>query len=115
MVLLIFMVRVLLVLVHKNIVLMALDFPWGSLGNGTLVVDVGGGVGGFPLHLSKIYPHLRFQVQDRGPVIKQGLEQVWPKENPDAIADGRIEFIEHSFFEKNPTEGADIYHLRYVL
>jgi hypothetical protein len=91
------------------------DFPWGSLKDDTLIVDVGGGVGGFPLQLSKIHPKLRFEVQDRGLVVKQGLEQVWPKENPDAIADGRIKFVEHSFFEKNPHEGADIYHLRYVL
>ncbi|KFY04193.1 hypothetical protein V491_09437 [Pseudogymnoascus sp. VKM F-3775] len=90
------------------------DFPWASLGN-SLIVDVGGGVGGFPLQLSRTYPDLRFEVQDRGPVIKQGLEHVWPKENPDALKDGRIKFTEHSFFEKNPTEGADIYILRLVL
>lgn len=94
--------------------IIAVDFPWASLGN-SLVVDVGGGVGGFPLQLSRTYPDLRFEVQDRGPVIKQGLEGVWPKENPDALKDGRIKFTEHSFFEKNPTEGADIYILRLVL
>lgn len=65
--------------------------------------------------MSKSYPELRFVVQDRGPVVKQGLEKVWPKENPDAVANGRVKFVEHSFFDKNPTEGADIYFLRYVL
>ncbi|KIW05311.1 uncharacterized protein PV09_03836 [Verruconis gallopava] len=90
------------------------DFPWASLGN-SLIVDVGGGVGGFPLQLSMVYPDLRFEVQDRGPVIKQGLEHVWPKENPQALKDGRVKFTEHSFFEKNPTTGADIYILRLVL
>jgi hypothetical protein len=92
----------------------SIDFPWASLGN-SLVVDVGGGVGGFSLQLSRTYPDLRFEVQDRGPVIKQGIEHVWPKENPDALKDGRIKFTEHSFFDKNPTEGADIYILRLVL
>jgi hypothetical protein len=80
-----------------------------------LVVDVGGGVGGFPLQLSKIYPRLRFIVQDRGPVVKQGLEKVWPRENLEALHQGRVQFVEHSFFDTNPTEGADIYFLRYVL
>jgi hypothetical protein len=80
-----------------------------------LIVDVGGGVGGYPLQLSKVYPDLKFVVQDRGPVIKQGLEQVWPKENPEALNSGRVQFLEHSFFNKNPTEGAEIYFLRYVL
>ncbi|KAH1436348.1 hypothetical protein KXX32_006432 [Aspergillus fumigatus] len=90
------------------------DFPWASLGD-ALVVDVGGGVGGFPLQLSKVYPQLRFIVQDRGPVVKQGLEKVWPRENPEALHQGRVQFVEHSFFDTNPTEGADIYFLRYVL
>ncbi|KAF7593899.1 hypothetical protein BBP40_010601 [Aspergillus hancockii] len=90
------------------------DFPWASLGK-ALVVDVGGGVGGFPLQLSKIYPDLRFVVQDRAPVVKQGLERVWPKENPAALEAGRVQFVAHSFFDKNPVEGADVYYLRYVL
>ncbi|KAJ5546948.1 hypothetical protein N7494_004533 [Penicillium frequentans] len=90
------------------------DFPWASLGK-ALLVDVGGGVGGFPLQLSKVYPDLRFVVQDRGPVVKQGLERFWPKENPSALEAGRVQFLEHSFFNKNPVEGADIYYLRYIL
>ncbi|KAJ5698549.1 hypothetical protein N7462_000554 [Penicillium macrosclerotiorum] len=90
------------------------DYPWTSLGN-ALVVDVGGGVGGFPLQLSKVYPDLRFVVQDRAPVVKQGLEHIWPKENPAALHAGRVQFMAHSFFNKNPVEAADVYYLRYVL
>ncbi|KAF2205777.1 S-adenosyl-L-methionine-dependent methyltransferase [Delitschia confertaspora ATCC 74209] len=90
------------------------DYPWASLGD-ALIVDVGGGVGGFSLQLSKVYPTLTFIVQDRAPVVKQGQEKVWPKENPEALQAGRVEFVPHSFFDKNPTVGADIYYLRYVL
>lgn len=79
------------------------------------MVDVGGGVGGFALQLSKVYPDLRFVIQDRGPVIQQALESVWPNENPAALKDQRVQFMEHSFFDKNPVEGADVYYLRYVL
>ncbi|KAL4889029.1 S-adenosyl-L-methionine-dependent methyltransferase [Aspergillus ambiguus] len=90
------------------------DFPWASLGK-ALVVDVGGGVGGFSLQLSKVYPDLRFVIQDRGPVLQQGRERVWPTENPRALKTGRVEFMEHNFFDTNPIEGADVYFLRYVL
>ncbi|KAI5814555.1 S-adenosyl-L-methionine-dependent methyltransferase [Pyronema omphalodes] len=90
------------------------DFPWASLGNGT-VVDVGGGVGGFSLQLSKNYQNLKFVIQDREQAVKQGKHDVWPKENPQAIADGRVQFMPHDFFKTNPVKGADVYWLRYIL
>ncbi|KUI69008.1 Demethylsterigmatocystin 6-O-methyltransferase [Cytospora mali] len=90
------------------------DFPWASLGNAT-VVDVGGGVGGFCLQLSHLYPDLNFVLQDRGPVLKQAATAIWPKENPSAIRQGRVRFAPHNFFDPNPEKGADIYWLRYIL
>nr|POF15333.1 o-methyltransferase tpca [Quercus suber] len=71
--------------------------------------------GGFDLQLSKLYPQLNFVVQDRGPTIQHGKSQVWPAENPDALSEGRVTFMEHDFFQKNPIEGAEIYWLRYIL
>ncbi|RMZ83963.1 hypothetical protein DV737_g1338, partial [Chaetothyriales sp. CBS 132003] len=64
--------------------------------------------------LSKAYPDLRFVVQDRAPVAKQGQE-LWLKEKPDLITSGRVKFLAHDFFTKNPVEGADIYFLRYII
>ncbi|KAL4900543.1 hypothetical protein BDW74DRAFT_182629 [Aspergillus multicolor] len=90
------------------------DFPWETLGEAT-VVDVGGGVGGFCLQLSRLYPKLKFVVQDRGPVLKQAQTDVWPAENPQALKEQRVQFVEHNFFEANPVKGADIYWLRYIL
>ncbi|PNH47456.1 hypothetical protein VD0004_g823 [Verticillium dahliae] len=90
------------------------DFPWASLGAAT-VVDVGGGVGGFCLQLSHLYPDLKFVLQDRGPAIVKAQNEVWPRENPAALAAGRIQFVAHDFFEKNPVPEADVYWLRYVL
>lgn len=90
------------------------DFPWGDLGE-ALVVDVGGGVGGFVLQLLPIYSKLRYIVQDREEVIKQAKEEVWPREAPDAVRDGRVSFIVADFFEVNPVTGADIYWLRGIL
>ncbi|KAL9583819.1 MAG: hypothetical protein Q9212_002492, partial [Teloschistes hypoglaucus] len=64
------------------------DYPWDKLGKAT-VVDVGGGVGGFDIQLSRLYKDLKFVIQDRLPVIQQGEHSVWPKENPAALAEGR--------------------------
>ena len=33
----------------------------------------------------------------------------------EGVKAGRVQFTEDSFFNKNPTEGADIYFLRHVL
>jgi len=71
--------------------------------------------GGFDLQLSRLYPNLRFIVQDRGAVLKQAQEEVWPKENPEALNSGRVSFMQHDFFQDNPVKGADIYWLRYIL
>ncbi|KAF3190679.1 hypothetical protein TWF788_008200 [Orbilia oligospora] len=71
------------------------DFPWSSLGKAT-VVDVGGGM-------------------DKSQVISKGEAELWPKESPSALQEGRVKFIEHDFFQENPIKGADIYWLRYVL
>lgn len=72
-------------------------------------------LGGFSIQLSLRYPRLNFVLQDRGPVLKQAEGEVWPKENPTALENGRIRFMEHDFFKKNPIEGADVYWLRYIL
>ncbi|KAL9038899.1 MAG: hypothetical protein Q9180_002852 [Flavoplaca navasiana] len=90
------------------------DYPWSSLGEAT-VVDVGGGLGGFDIQLSRLYPKLKFVVQDRGPVLQRAQQTIWPKEAPAAFAEGRVQFVEHDFFNTNPVSGAEVYWLRYIL
>ncbi|KAF2280130.1 O-methyltransferase A [Westerdykella ornata] len=90
------------------------DYPWDRLGSAT-VVDVGGGVGGFCLQLSHLYPDLKFVVQDRAPVLQQAETFVWPKENPTALSQGRVTFTPHDFFSDNPVKGAEVYWLRYII
>ncbi|KAL8723916.1 MAG: hypothetical protein Q9166_008221, partial [cf. Caloplaca sp. 2 TL-2023] len=80
------------------------DYPWGDLGD-AIVVDVGGGLGGFDIQLSHLYLDLKFVVQDRGPVVQQAETIFWAKEAPKALAD---------FFAANPVKGAKIYWLRYI-
>jgi hypothetical protein len=90
------------------------DYPWESLGS-ALVVDVGGGVGGFSLQLSQLHPQLRFVLQDRAAMLEQAEKVIWPKDNPEAVAQKRVSFCPHDFFEPNPIKDADVYWLRYVI
>ncbi|KAK2743445.1 hypothetical protein FQN57_004910 [Myotisia sp. PD_48] len=92
----------------------AFDYPWNDLGN-AMIVDVGGGVGGFMIELSRRYPLLNFVVQDRAPNVKLAKESIWPKEQPAAVAEGRVRFMVHDFFQTNPIHGADVYWLRYII
>ena len=71
--------------------------------------------GGFDLLLSRLYPKLRFVIQDRGKVLEQAQRGIWPKENPEALAQERVTFQEHDLFRENPIKGADVYWLRYIL
>lgn len=71
--------------------------------------------GGFCLQLSRLYPNLKFIVQDRAPAVAQAEHLVWPKENPAALKDGQVSFMAIDFFEVNPVKNADIYWLRYIL
>ncbi|KAI9878311.1 MAG: hypothetical protein M1830_001292 [Pleopsidium flavum] len=89
------------------------DYPWASLGKGT-VVDVGGGVGGFALELAKQYQELKFVIQDRAEVIEKGVA-LWRKEKPDALESGRAKLIAEDFFQVNSVKGADVYFMRGIM
>jgi len=79
------------------------------------VVDVGSGVGGFSLPLSKLVPQLNIVLQDLAPLLKEAETVVWPKQHPDAISQRKVRFVPHDFFKPNPVKGADIYYVRNVL
>lgn len=107
------------------------DYPWGALGN-TTIVDVGGGIGNFrattvinlaplmmiagalTLPLLSQFPNLSVILQDRAPVRSQAL-QYWNTNLPAAVETGRMKFQDIDFFEMNPVFGADVYALRYIL
>lgn len=72
-------------------------------------------LGGFCLQLSHIYPQLNFVIEDRAPVLKQGQNEVWPRENPEALQQGRVQFVQHDFFTENPVKNADVYWFRYII
>jgi hypothetical protein len=49
-------------------------YTWENIAAGSLVVDVGGGVGAQSLTLAIHQPHLRFVVQDRESVVGSAVE-----------------------------------------
>ncbi|KAJ7161036.1 O-methyltransferase [Mycena filopes] len=51
-------------------------FNWSSLPDGTLIVDVGGGIGSISLDIAKGNPQLRFVIQDKAAVAQEGEEPV---------------------------------------
>ena len=49
-------------------------YGWEGLPEGSLVVDVGGGVGSQSLTLANNHPQLRFVIQDRESVVGDAIE-----------------------------------------
>lgn len=76
-------------------------FPWHSLPPSAVVVDVGGGIGSTSMLLAYAFPHLRFLVQDRAPVVEMG-EAAWRKRCPEFLDSGRATFQAHDFFTPQP-------------
>ncbi|KAG2131803.1 O-methyltransferase-domain-containing protein [Suillus clintonianus] len=78
------------------------------------VVDVGSGIGAFSTPLAKMFPHLRITNQDLPEVMVQA-KNAWEKSAPEALLDGRVEFISINFLEEVPVVGKDVYYLRHVI
>ncbi|KAI2776596.1 S-adenosyl-L-methionine-dependent methyltransferase [Daldinia loculata] len=75
-------------------------FSWGEL-KGT-VVDVGGGSGHVSIALARLFPHLKFVVQDgSNDMLAEGRALL-----TDDVG-GRITFVQHSFFEPQPVQKDD--------
>ncbi|KAJ7699671.1 O-methyltransferase [Mycena rosella] len=89
-------------------------FDWKNCPQGSLVVDVGGGVGSQCVSLAKHYPQLSFAVQDRAPVIQEGV-QFWTKSLPSYIESGKVLLEAHDFFTPQPARKVSVFLLRMVL
>jgi len=88
-------------------------YPWGSLPEGSIMVDVGGGVGSLSLKVAKAHPGLRIVIQDRPIVIGMG-EGLWNAQYPEALTSGRVKFEPHDFFEPQPIKNASVFLLRAI-
>lgn len=88
------------------------DFPWNKLPAGTIVCDIGGGVGDISVQLAKCYPTLHLILHDLPKQIEDAEKRFWPRHCPEAITDHRIEFIPLDFFKECPRKHSDIYFVR---
>ncbi|KAF9016933.1 O-methyltransferase [Hymenopellis radicata] len=88
-------------------------FKWHDLPKGSVLVDVGGGVGSSSLLIAKANPHLKVVVQDREAVTKES-EAFWKLSYPEAISQDRVKFQAHDFFEPQPDNNATVYMMRFI-
>ncbi|KAG1885244.1 O-methyltransferase-domain-containing protein [Suillus subluteus] len=86
-------------------------YPWSDISS---VVDVGSGIGAFSTPLAKMYPHLRITQHDLPKVIVLA-QNAWERNAPEALLDGRVEFIPINFLEDTPVVGKDVYYLRHII
>ena len=66
------------------------------------------------MQLARSYPHLQVKLQDSPERVMQAQTEIWPKECPEALKDGRIEFRAMDFFMESPIKGCDIYYVRAI-
>jgi hypothetical protein len=87
-------------------------YAWETLPAGSLVVDVGGGIGHISTAVAQKHAFLRFQVQDFGDLAEESsvLQQ-------SAGVSDRVQFCPHSFFETQPEtcRKAAVYFLRNIM
>ncbi|KAJ3999098.1 hypothetical protein F5050DRAFT_1565815 [Lentinula boryana] len=103
-------------------------FDWQSLPKGSIVVDVGGGIGSTSMLLAHAFsergdglsdedvPGLKFIIQDREVVVDMG-EKAWKAKFPDLVDSERLisAFTVHDFFTPQPIKNASVFLLRVVL
>ncbi|KAF9462557.1 hypothetical protein BDZ94DRAFT_1309633 [Collybia nuda] len=115
-------------------------FDWQSLPQGSVVVDVGGGIGSTSMLLANAFsrPHelllrslpptpgnneesdeaidlsLQFVIQDREVVVEMGLK-AWRARCPELLDSGTAKFQVHDFFSPQPIRNAAVFFLRVVL
>ncbi|KJA22483.1 hypothetical protein HYPSUDRAFT_649614 [Hypholoma sublateritium FD-334 SS-4] len=98
-------------------------FDWASLAAGSVVVDVGGGIGSTSMILATAFAQegaqgvarrpLQFVIQDRAVVCAMG-EKAWKAKCPELLG-ATVHFQVHDFFTPQPVKDAAVFLLRVVL
>ncbi|KAI0326179.1 S-adenosyl-L-methionine-dependent methyltransferase [Cubamyces sp. BRFM 1775] len=76
-------------------------FPWETLPQNSVVVDVGGGIGAVSVQLATPHPHLRLIVQDRAQTVEIA-PKIWGDAHKELFDSGRVSFQVQDFFEPQP-------------
>ncbi|KAK0437893.1 O-methyltransferase [Armillaria borealis] len=88
-------------------------FQWGSLANGSVVVDVGGGMGHSMLKVHKEHPSLKIVVQDRPKVIEQA-KQFWSTNDADTASSGSVTLQAQDFFAPQQVRAPAVFMCRMI-
>ncbi|KAH9888543.1 S-adenosyl-L-methionine-dependent methyltransferase [Cubamyces lactineus] len=100
----------------KNEVLDA--FPWKTLPQDAVLVDVGGGVGSTSVAIAQAYSHIHVVIEDREQVVASARDAWGPEYHP-LLESGRVVWRSRDFFaswEPIPSNVApDVFLLRLVL
>ncbi|KAF5309920.1 hypothetical protein D9619_010605 [Psilocybe cf. subviscida] len=97
-------------------------FDWAALPIGSIVVDVGGGIGSTSMLLATAFssteteepPRLKFIIQDRPVVCEMGEKVAWKEKYP-KLLESTAQFQAHDFFTPQPIRNAAVFLLRVVL
>ncbi|KAJ7473007.1 S-adenosyl-L-methionine-dependent methyltransferase [Mycena galericulata] len=99
-------------MVDPGLILRGLN--WQTYPEGSLIVDVGGGIGSRSVPLAKNHPQLRFVIQDRAPVVREGIKY-WTEVLPDYYKTGRVLLEAHDFFSPQPARKVSVFLLRMII
>ena len=84
--------------------------PLLSAPKGTILVDIGGGIGHVAIAAAQKFPNLKCVVQDMRMVVGEGRDGL-----PEELKD-RVEFQENDFFKGQPIGGPGVYYyLKHIL
>ncbi|KAF5377065.1 hypothetical protein D9757_007694 [Collybiopsis confluens] len=105
----------------------AIGFDWGSLPKGSVVVDVGGGIGVSSICIAHAYDHLMLIIQDRPKVLEVGTEKLISRclELRENTISRRVTAFhdlmriidsssEHDFFKAQPQTSANVFLLKQI-
>ncbi|KAF7303957.1 hypothetical protein MIND_00626400 [Mycena indigotica] len=86
-------------------------FEWGSLPEGGVLIDVGGGNGFTALTIAQKHPKIKVIVQD---LDVEGAKTLWKDSFPAHVEKNLVEFQAYDFFNPQPVKDADVFMLRYI-
>jgi len=89
-------------------------FPWGDAPPGTIVNDVGGGLGYMTMHIAKMHPNINVIVQDLEETVNQAIGY-WNGFGPELVEADRVDFLPFDFFQESPIPDCDYYYLKHIM